>query len=128
MAKWSNLLEAVLNKKAPAVTPLVPKLNVGFAGPFWPQFNQVVVALAIGDQAHQLQQLIPQPKHFGVEVDGQEQQIDPFSRAELSARFQIAFKVKMGEFDWLEEGQNPEDAPPLLLNTGRPDRRYTTRR
>ena len=52
-------------------------VDVGLAGALWPQLDQVVVALAEGDQAHQLHQLAAPAEQLRVEADALHQQVDP---------------------------------------------------
>ena len=82
-------------------------IDVRLASPFRAELDQVVVALAIGDQAHQLHQLAAPAEELGVEADALDQQIDPFVRGELPARGQVAVEIEVRELDRLERLQDP---------------------
>ncbi|MNG17443.1 hypothetical protein D3C84_1014310 [compost metagenome] len=83
------------------------RVDVGLAGAFWPQFDQVVVTLAERDQADQLQQLVTLTEHLRVEANTLNQQIDPLIRGELLTRLQVALEVEPRDLDRLERSQNP---------------------
>jgi hypothetical protein len=82
-------------------------VDVGLAGALGAQLDQIVIALAVGNQAHKLEQLVALAEQFRVEAHALNQQVDPFVSAELPPSRQVALHVEVGELDRLDPVQQP---------------------
>ena len=90
-------------------------VNVALARALGSQFDQVIVALAVRHQAHQLQQLSSAPKERRIEADALHQQVDPLVGGKGAPGLQVLAKVKTRKLDRLERVEDPGDVVPLVV-------------
>ena len=75
---------------------------MGFPGALGPEFQQVVIALAIRDQADQRQQLGATSEHLGIESHALHQHVHPLFSGEFGPRFEKLIVIYPGHLDRLE--------------------------
>ena len=82
-------------------------VDVRFSGALGAQFNEVVVAFDVGNEAGQLEEFRASTKLRGVEADRGDEQVDPLVGAERGAPPAIAFEIKTRQLDSLKAGDDP---------------------
>jgi hypothetical protein len=87
---------------------------VRFARALGAELDQVVVALAERDQAHQLADLVALAEHLRVEAHALDQQVDPLVGGELLSSLHVPIEVEVRQLDWLDGRQDPRRVVLLL--------------
>ena len=76
--------------------------NVGLAGAFGTQLDEVVVVFAVGDDAGQLEEFVSLPQLFGIEPQALYEEVDPLLQGEFPPEFLVGIQFHMRNLYGLE--------------------------
>ena len=82
-------------------------IDMRFSSALGAQFDEVVVAFDVGNQAGQLEEFRTPTKLRRVEADRGDEQVNPLVGAERGAPPAIAFEIEARQLDGLKAGDDP---------------------